>query len=546
MSRARWKLVLAAGAVGALLVPTPSPTPTLGARYAGAPTDGVATANSILSFMQYEWAGYSGQNVVNSVATSAAELKVLYEACNPDGVSWYRFGLGGGTAAGWAPASEPVINGAKDFGNGGCIIEPEAGQDPQIAVRWDFSAGGRKIHFRGGTWVARAANPTNWVFGASNNAYPGPASLLILKFTGNKIGCMFRAGEPVTNNANWPFVGIAITRAEQIIIDGNEFYGVNNAVALNSCRYARRDNNVYGQIPGDCNKNHPHGNVANAYPAGTFTSGPWTANEVIDIARNNLIWRGWEGVTDYPKTNDPSGDPPHSDGYVQLNSDNLIGRGAKYRGFLEDNIIIDAREGYIANSLYGGAGPRNLTASTGGFILTAQNTPAEVVMGFNIGLCFQSYGVIFGGGSGNKIWLLQNVNSTPNNGPTVAIANWLRPQNRFYDQADVVTWNEAGFGDFRDASHVGSFTQTGYKSHNTYGSADASSRPDAVFRGPFFLRTDMATFSPDGIWSYACDATGATMTANQVRARLRSIFTAIGASTAWGWLNSDGSKPAVA
>ena len=67
-----------------------------------------------------------------------------------------------------------------------------------------------------------------------DNAYPGAASLLILKLAGNKIGCMFRSGELATNNANWPFVGVAIARAEQIIVDGNEFWGLQNGIALNS------------------------------------------------------------------------------------------------------------------------------------------------------------------------------------------------------------------------------------------------------------------------------------------------------------------------
>lgn len=88
------------------------------------------------------WPGYQGQSFASDVAVaSAAGLASAIGSITPDGTSWYRIRCQNGTYSGTHSVS------AKNFGNGGLLIERDAGHDPVVQAQFNnFLL--RKCHVR--------------------------------------------------------------------------------------------------------------------------------------------------------------------------------------------------------------------------------------------------------------------------------------------------------------------------------------------------------------------------------------------------------------
>lgn len=97
----------------------------------------------VLTVMQEAWPGYQGQAFASDVTvTSAAGLASAISGLAPDGTSWYRIRVRNGTYAG---TTHSVTN--QNFGNGGLLIEPDAGHDPVVQAQFNnFNL--RKCHIR--------------------------------------------------------------------------------------------------------------------------------------------------------------------------------------------------------------------------------------------------------------------------------------------------------------------------------------------------------------------------------------------------------------
>ena len=194
------------------------------------------------------WAGYEGQAFsTDTVVTSTAELDTALAAIADGRTVWDRIQISSGTYTGQITESCAYGTG------GGLLIEPAAGHDPDFNVEFsDIKFHG--LHVRGlkmpgvgvGFYQFRFYDP----FSASG--INGTGKFNKVKFTGNRIGALWAAGQTVEDVAAGNTGFITMDQGESLEIQDNEFFGVEQAICLASgVRTVLFKNNDCRTINGD-------------------------------------------------------------------------------------------------------------------------------------------------------------------------------------------------------------------------------------------------------------------------------------------------------
>lgn len=239
------------------------------------------------------WLGYtSGAFASDVLVTDGPALAAAMQALTPDGVSWYRIRLGAGTYTG---NSGGGID--KDFGTGGLLIEPNAGDDPEF----DFGFQSLRIH---GLHVRGLKMPCNklktgvffqWRFGD-----PGPTGIngggrfnkLVIE--GCRIGINFGTGNAETEWASKHSSLFYCSHGQSVAIINNVFDGMSTVHLAEGVRAMKFSGNFYRRVSGDI--------------YGIGQSANW--NSTIGVFADNDVWvevsdEAGDRELDYPgMTND--------------------------------------------------------------------------------------------------------------------------------------------------------------------------------------------------------------------------------------------------
>jgi hypothetical protein len=167
--------------------------------------------------------------------SSSAEFVAAWNAITPDGTSTYCIELLNGSYE-----SNVSLN-SKNFGTGGLLVTPAAGNDPefnQISTNNNIVVKG--LHFDG---VKQSMAPAGgaffaWRFGPYNGTYANR-----LKFSNCRVGYMYKAGatEAQISDLAAPGVGnstawVSVDHAEQLIITDNIGDGTSQMIGCSGAR----------------------------------------------------------------------------------------------------------------------------------------------------------------------------------------------------------------------------------------------------------------------------------------------------------------------
>lgn len=197
------------------------------------------------------WAGYAGQafatdTLVNGTASFEAALNALV----PDGSSWYRIRLGAGTYTGKRGTTL-----ALDFGTGGLLIEPAAGQDPEF----DYGFESLLVH---GWHMRNVKMPNNRLKTGVTYAHrwpdPGPTGIggggrfNKVVYENNRIGCAYGAGNDANTEYDTKYsYFLYMEHGESAILKDNSFDGNNVPWFLYGVRKQKYTGNTYNRVSSD-------------------------------------------------------------------------------------------------------------------------------------------------------------------------------------------------------------------------------------------------------------------------------------------------------
>lgn len=182
------------------------------------------------------WPGYTGQAFVSDVSVnSAATFATAYNAITPNGTGWYRIRLQNGTYA------SAVILNNKDFGTGGILIEPEAGNDPDFSVTWSTVV--RGLHMRN---VRSSLNGGATIAFRFNDPGSGSSYFNNVVIENCQIGRLYRAGavdSDVLTTSSYSGTAIYFAHGESLILRNNDFLGCAVGASINGVRRFLDQNN---------------------------------------------------------------------------------------------------------------------------------------------------------------------------------------------------------------------------------------------------------------------------------------------------------------
>ena len=200
------------------------------------------------------WTGYAGQafvtdTLVNGTASFEAALDA-FTTTPPNGTGWYRIRLGAGTYTGKRGTTL-----ALDFGTGGLLIEPAAGQDPEF----DYGFESLQVH---GWHMRNVKMPNNKLKMGVTYAHrwpdPGPAGIngggrfSKVVYENNRIGCAYGAG----NNADTDYSTkysyfLYMEHGESALLKDNSFDGNHVPWFLYGVRKQKYTGNTYKRVASD-------------------------------------------------------------------------------------------------------------------------------------------------------------------------------------------------------------------------------------------------------------------------------------------------------
>ncbi|MBP6876562.1 MAG: hypothetical protein KBC34_00950 [Phenylobacterium sp.] len=216
------------------------------------------------------WQGYDGVApfVSDALVTTVAEMDAALDAIppEPDGTSWYRIRVGASFAG------RRTATYARNFGSGGLLIEPAAGQDPEFDMAFsNIMVHG--LHVRGLKMPMNAQNTGLMYFWRGGDPGPtginGSGKFPKVVFENNRGGIHFQPGNLESEWAAKHMAFIYMTIGESAVMKNNRFDGTNAVWLLYGFYKQHYEGNMYSRLAADAfgpGQSDGMGSTINVFP----------------------------------------------------------------------------------------------------------------------------------------------------------------------------------------------------------------------------------------------------------------------------------------